>query len=123
MSEWTEKHTAGIDNLFQGLCEALRGCTKRDEMKHRLDEMEWTYGPNPSIRIDSPSAMVQRALANMAMIHVLDEVQHKSLPDRRETEGDKQASYAAKKLNMPRGTRSGPDSLSTILGGQIGGNK
>ena len=115
---WTDKHTTGIENLFQGLVEQLRPFDNTAAMKKHLQALEWDSGVTPSPSIDSPARVVQRALARYAIILIMQERQANVAATPDTIQGEVRAGKAQKKMNWPpKGHHKGPESLSSIMEG------
>jgi hypothetical protein len=66
---WTNKHTQGIQKLYNELKSEMR-----KGGKERLDELGWAHGPPPTkLHEDSPELVVQRGLARWATIELARE--------------------------------------------------
>ena len=119
---WGDKQNAAIQRIHDELLQTLQSCNSADACRDLLKGRGWPCVLNAA---GDPVEAVKATLAFYAI-----QARRRQLMDHLKAEHDKavespqghqeglQLDKAARKLGMPsRGTRNGPESLSSIMGG------
>ena len=119
---WGEKQDSAIQRIHDQLLESLQSCNDVDECRGVLMGQGWPTAldasgdPVKAVRATIGFFVIQKRREEL--MTKLKEEHDKQTTKPQEHQQGLQADKAAKKLGMPsRGTRSGPESLSSIMGG------
>ena len=119
---WGDKQDAAIQRIHDELLQTLQSCNSADACRDLLNGQGWPCALNAA---GDPVEAVKATIAFYAI-----QARRRQLIDHLKAEHDTavaspqghqeglQLDKAARKLGMPsRGTRNGPESLSSIMGG------
>ena len=119
---WGDKQDAAIQRIHDELLQTLQSCNSADACRDLLNGQGWPCALNAA---GDPVEAVKATIAFFAiqkrreeLMAKLKEEHNKQVAKPGEHQQGLQLDKAAKKLGMPsRNARSGPESLSSIMGG------